>query len=181
MPSSSRDLVMCYASFEMGLGILWRERERERDRDRDRDRETDRQTDRDTERERERQTDRQTETERDRDRQTDRQSVCVSVCACVRACVRACMCVCVCVCVCVEWGELYWHMYVHMNTFSCTNGWCYIRLLPSQRKFCVHHTAMHQFTASLYSKTHTQDACAFICNLPPALLAELQRFYVILR
>ena len=139
---------MCYASFEMGVGILWRE------------------------------TDRQTETE-----YIERETVCVCVCvcACVRACVRARACVCVCVCVCVEWGVLYWHMYVYINTFSCTNGWCCIRLPPSQRTFCVHHTAMHQFTVSLYSKTHRQDACAFICNLTPAFLAELPRFYVILR
>ena len=31
-------------------------------------------------------------------------------------------------------------------------GWCRVKLLPSRRMFCVHHTAMHQFTASLYSK-----------------------------
>ena len=34
------------------------------------------------------------------------------------------------------------------------------------------HTSMHQFTMSLYLKPHTQDACVFSCNLPPALLAE---------
>ena len=26
------------------------------------------------------------------------------------------------------------------------HGWCYVKLLPSWRKFCVHHTTMHQFT-----------------------------------
>ena len=38
--------------------------------------------------------------------------------------------------------------------------------------FCAHHTTMHQFTVSLHSKPHTQGACVFNCNLPPALLAE---------
>ena len=31
-------------------------------------------------------------------------------------------------------------------------GWCRVKLLPSRRMFCVHHTTMHQFTASTYSK-----------------------------
>ena len=51
-------------------------------------------------------------------------------------------------------------------------GWCHLKLLPSRRMFCVHYTSMHQFTVSLYSKSHTWGACGFSCNLPPALLAE---------
>ena len=31
-------------------------------------------------------------------------------------------------------------------------GWCHVKLLPSQCMFGVHHTTMHQFTVSLYSK-----------------------------
>ena len=27
------------------------------------------------------------------------------------------------------------------------NGWCHMKLQPSRRKFCVHHTTMHQFTS----------------------------------
>ena len=34
------------------------------------------------------------------------------------------------------------------------HGWCHMKILPSRRKFCVHHTTLHQFTASLHSKPH---------------------------
>ena len=34
------------------------------------------------------------------------------------------------------------------------HGWCHVKLLPCWRKVYVHHTAMHQFTVSLYSKLH---------------------------
>ena len=27
------------------------------------------------------------------------------------------------------------------------HGWCHIKLLPSRRKFCVHHTTMHHVTS----------------------------------
>ena len=61
----------------------------------------------------------------------------------------------------------------------CTNSairllhvWCHVKLLPSQRTCCLHHTTMHKFTVSVHSKCYTQDACAFSCNLPRALLAE---------
>ena len=52
-----------------------------------------------------------------------------------------------------------------------------MKLLPSQDKFCVHHTNMHQFTVSLYSMPHCIHVgcmwqCVFSCNVPPALLAE---------
>ena len=43
-------------------------------------------------------------------------------------------------------------------TFSAVwllHGWCHVKLLPSRRTFCVHHTTMHQFTVSLHSKTNT--------------------------
>ena len=36
-----------------------------------------------------------------------------------------------------------------------------MNLLPFQRKFCVHHTAMHQFIMSLYSKLHRQGV--YVC------------------
>ena len=39
------------------------------------------------------------------------------------------------------------------------------KLLPSWHKFCVHHTAIHQFTVSFYLKPHIQDACVFTCHL----------------
>ena len=34
------------------------------------------------------------------------------------------------------------------------HGWCQVKLLPSQHKFCVHHTTIHKFTVSLYLKLH---------------------------
>ena len=34
------------------------------------------------------------------------------------------------------------------------HGWCHVKLLPCWCKVYVHHTAMHQFTVSLYSKLH---------------------------
>ena len=43
------------------------------------------------------------------------------------------------------------------------HGWCHMKLLPSRRKFCVHHTTMHQFTVSRHAKVH---AClAVTCHL----------------
>ena len=52
------------------------------------------------------------------------------------------------------------------------HGWCHMKLLLCQPKFCAHHARMHQFTLSHYLKPYTQDACTFSCNLSPALLAE---------
>ena len=45
-------------------------------------------------------------------------------------------------------------------------------MLPFQRKFCVHHSTMHQVTVPLHSKPHRLGVCMFSCTLPPALLAE---------
>ena len=45
-------------------------------------------------------------------------------------------------------------------------------MLPFRRRFCVHHSTMHQFTVSLHSTPHRQGVCVFSCNLPPALLAQ---------
>ena len=76
-------------------------------------------------------------------------------------------------------------MQLWMNDCSCTqhvlnihrsgyspvwllHGWCHMKMLPSRRKFSVHHTIMHQFIVPLYLKPHTYDACVFSCNLPPA-------------
>ena len=44
---------------------------------------------------------------------------------------------------------------------------CHLR-----RKFCIHHSTVNQFTASLHSKPHRYGVCVFSFNLPPALLAE---------
>ena len=39
-------------------------------------------------------------------------------------------------------------------------------MLPSRRKFCVHHSTMHQFTVSLHSKPHRVYVClAVTCHL----------------
>ena len=45
-------------------------------------------------------------------------------------------------------------------------------MLPFRRRFCVHHSTMHQVIVSLHSKPHRQGVCVFSSNLPPALLAE---------
>ena len=38
------------------------------------------------------------------------------------------------------------------------HGWRHVKLPPSRRKLCVHHSTMHQFTVSLHSKqTITTD------------------------
>ena len=39
--------------------------------------------------------------------------------------------------------------------YLVVNGWYHIKLLPSWCMFCVHHTAKHQLTVSVYSKPHT--------------------------
>ena len=40
-------------------------------------------------------------------------------------------------------------------------GWCHVKLPPSRRKFCVHRSAMHQFT--VYDKA--EEACTIFCQL----------------
>ena len=44
-----------------------------------------------------------------------------------------------------------------------------MKLLPSRRKFCVHHTTMHQFTVSL-------GACVFSCDKDSDTEPEILRF-----
>ena len=47
--------------------------------------------------------------------------------------------------------------------FFCMACASHVKLLPSRRKFCVHHTTMHQFTVSRHAKVH---AClAVTCHL----------------
>ena len=59
------------------------------------------------------------------------------------------------------------------NAARLLHGWCHVILWPSGLVVCVHHTTMHQFTMSLYSKPHIYRVlCVFSCNLPPTLLAE---------
>ena len=40
------------------------------------------------------------------------------------------------------------------STVWLLHGWCHVKLLPSLRQLCVHHTTMHQYTLSLHSKPH---------------------------
>ena len=56
---------------------------------------------------------------------------------------------------------------IHRNGVLTSQGWCHIKLLPSRRKFCVHHTTMRHFTVSLYSRQHMSGACvlAVTCHL----------------
>ena len=36
------------------------------------------------------------------------------------------------------------------NAVWLLHGWCHVKLLPSRRTFCVHHTTVHQFTLSYH-------------------------------
>ena len=68
-----------------------------------------------------------------------------------------------------------------LTLVSALFGWCHLKLPSSWYMFSVHHyhhTTMHQFTLSLYSKPHRQGVCVFSCNLPSALLAEWTGFCV---
>ena len=51
------------------------------------------------------------------------------------------------------------------NAFWLLHGWCHMKLLLSRHTFCIHHTAMCQFTVSLYSKTHDRVRLAVTCHL----------------
>ena len=54
------------------------------------------------------------------------------------------------------------------------HGWCKVKLVLSRCMFCVHHTTMHQFTESFYSKLHMYVCLHYITlqprqeNSPPA-------------
>ena len=50
---------------------------------------------------------------------------------------------------------------ISYSTIWMLLNWCHLKLLSSWRTFCVHHTAMHQFTVSFYLKTHTWGVCVF--------------------
>ena len=56
---------------------------------------------------------------------------------------------------CFEY-PLMWRTY---STIWLLPGWYCVKMLSSQRMFCVHHTAMYQFTVSFYSKRHTLSVC----------------------
>ena len=54
---------------------------------------------------------------------------------------------------------VYLHSYSAVWLWHC---WCHVKLLPSWHMFFVHHTAVHQFTVSLYLKPHTYVTCACV-------------------
>ena len=59
--------------------------------------------------------------------------------------------------------------------FWLLHGWCHVKLLQSQRTFCVHHGTMHQFRSYCYGAIRSRIrrvVCVLSCNLPPAFLAE---------
>ena len=57
----------------------------------------------------------------------------------------------------LEWVAVYFYrtfLNIHRSDvlttlFGLLHGWCYVKLLQSWRKFCVHYTTMRQFTVSL--------------------------------
>ena len=63
------------------------------------------------------------------------------------------------------------HETAAISSSSC-QGQGSVRGLQVLHMFCAHHTTMHQFTVSLYSKAHMKDTCVSWCDLTPALLAE---------
>ena len=58
--------------------------------------------------------------------------------------------------------------YIHRSgglsaLFDCyCRGWLHVKLRPSRRTFCVHHTTMHQFTV-IYEAIHVGYTVS--CNL----------------
>ena len=46
-------------------------------------------------------------------------------------------------------------LFIHVNTCGAPRLEMNPKLLPSRSTFCLHHTTVHQFTLSLYSKPHT--------------------------
>ena len=53
------------------------------------------------------------------------------------------------------------------------NSWCHVKpMRKTWCKFCVHPSAMHQFTVSFHSKSHRYGCIVFSCHLLPTLLAE---------
>ena len=84
-----------------------------------------------------------------------------------------CLCVCAQVVCNSKWETVALHcafLNVHCSGYCAVrllNGWCHVKLLPSRRKFCVHHTTMHRFTVSLYSKPHTRmhECLGVACHL----------------
>ena len=51
------------------------------------------------------------------------------------------------------------------------HGWRHMKLQPSRRKLCVHHTTMHHVTSCKATYVRCMRVLSS-CNLPPALLAE---------
>ena len=58
-------------------------------------------------------------------------------------------------------------------------GWCYVKLLPFRRLFCVHHSTMHPFTESLQSHTGSDLSLAVTATGTFGRMTEI--FYVLLR
>ena len=58
-----------------------------------------------------------------------------------------------------EWIAFYSAFWIYTQSgygaIWLLHGWCHVKLLPSRRTYCVHHTTMHQFTLSFCSKPHT--------------------------
>ena len=54
----------------------------------------------------------------------------------------------------VEYTDTHWSVCTYNAALWFLRGWCHAKLLPSWRAFCVHYTIMHQFIASLLSKSH---------------------------
>ena len=45
------------------------------------------------------------------------------------------------------------------------HGWCHMKLLPSRRKFCVHHTTMHHVTSCKATYVRCMRFLAVTCHL----------------
>ena len=51
------------------------------------------------------------------------------------------------------------------GVLKCWHGWCHIKLQPSRRKFCVHHTTMHHVTSCKATYVRCMRVLAVTCRL----------------
>ena len=67
-----------------------------------------------------------------------------------------------------EWLAFY-SMFFWISTevvyLQCRHGWCHMKLQPSQRKFCVHHTTIHHVTSCKATYVRCMRVLAVTCHL----------------
>ena len=71
----------------------------------------------------------------------------------------------------IQSGENIVYNTTFTTLFGLLHGRCHVKKSFCLGAFSAHRTTMHHAT-SLHAKQHTQGACVYSCNMPPALLAE---------